>query len=98
MIFAGEIIHLAKSGRLIIKLAPTGANVRSGEILFDETGRRTGKVIETIGPVSSPYASAYPLIDKARKLIGHRLFCGENQPKRQHKSNKVRKRFNSKVS
>jgi RNA-binding protein len=72
----GEIIHLAKSGRYVVKLSETGFRIRSGEILYDDSGRRTGKVIETIGPVSAPYASVLPLVDRPKKAIGTRLFSG----------------------
>lgn len=72
----GEVIHLAKSGRYVVKLSEIGSRVRSGEILYDDSGRRTGKVIETIGPVSAPYASVLPLVDRPKKAVGARLFSG----------------------
>ncbi|MGH9989501.1 MAG: H/ACA ribonucleoprotein complex subunit GAR1, partial [Nitrososphaera sp.] len=53
----GEIIHLAKSGRLIVKLNATSAErVKAGEFLIDGSGRRVGRVAELLGPVKSPYA------------------------------------------
>lgn len=72
----GEVIHLARSGRYVVKLSETGFRVRSGEILYDDFGRRTGKVIETIGPVSAPYASVLPLVDRPKKVVGSKLFSG----------------------
>ena len=62
------MIHLAKSGRYVVKLFESGYKIRSGEIIYDDSGRCTGKVIETIGPVSAPYASVLPLLDRPKKL------------------------------
>jgi RNA-binding protein len=58
----GEVLHKAKSGRLIIRL--TG-KVYAGQVLLDSKGRNAAKVIEVIGPVSRPYASAAPASDRA---------------------------------
>ena len=46
---SGEVMHLAKSGRLIVKLGTAGKETKSGELLVDENGKRIGKVIEVIG-------------------------------------------------
>jgi len=89
----GEVIHLAKSGRYVVKLSETGFRIRSGEILYDDSGRRTGKVIETIGPVSAPYASVLPLIDRPKKAVGTSLFSGSikhNKPIRRRNFGKKR--------
>jgi rRNA processing protein Gar1 len=50
----GKILHQAKSGRLVVKLS---LEVRPGAMVFDDGGRKLGKVVELIGPVKSPYAS-----------------------------------------
>jgi len=50
----GTILHQAKSGRLIIRLS---RETRPGALIFDDGGRKLGKVVELIGPVKSPYAS-----------------------------------------
>jgi RNA-binding protein len=76
LLLIGEVIHLARSGRFVVKLFEAGFSVRSGEILYDDSGRRTGKVIETIGPVSAPYASVLPLVDRPKKAVGAKLFSG----------------------
>lgn len=71
----GEVMHLAKSGRLIVKLkAPSGA--KPGELLTDGAGRRVGKIIELIGPVSAPYASVIPMTDRTARLVGAKVFSG----------------------
>jgi RNA-binding protein len=50
----GTILHQAKSGRLIVRLS---REVRPGAFLYDDGGRRLGKIVELIGPVKAPYAS-----------------------------------------
>jgi len=50
----GVLLHQAKSGRLIVRLSK---EVRPGAFLFDDGGRKLGRVVELIGPVRSPYAS-----------------------------------------
>jgi len=72
----GEIMHLAKSGRLIVKLNAAGAGVKAGELLVDGSGKRVGKVAELIGPVSAPYASVIPMTDRTSRLIGAKMFSG----------------------
>jgi RNA-binding protein len=72
----GEIMHLAKSGRLIVKLNAAGASLRAGELLVDGSGKRVGKVAELIGPVSAPYASVIPMTDRTSRLVGAKIFSG----------------------
>jgi RNA-binding protein len=72
----GEIMHLAKSGRLIVKLNAAGSGISPGELLVDESGRRVGKVVELLGPVSAPYASAIPMTDRTGRLVGSKVFNG----------------------
>ncbi|HXV46443.1 MAG TPA: Gar1/Naf1 family protein [Nitrososphaera sp.] len=72
----GEIMHLAKSGRLIVKLNAAGTSVRAGELLVDGSGKRVGRVAELIGPVSAPYASVIPMTDKTSRLVGAKIFSG----------------------
>jgi RNA-binding protein len=72
----GEIMHLAKSGRLIVKLNAAGASIRAGELLVDGSGKRVGRVAELIGPVSAPYASVIPMTDRTSRLVGAKIFNG----------------------
>lgn len=75
----GEVIHLARSGRFVVKLFDTGSKLRGGEILYDDSGSRIGKVIEKIGPVSAPYASVLPLMDRPKKAIGAKLYSANSK-------------------
>ena len=74
----GEVMHLARSGRLIVKLKNTTDNdrIKPGELLIDSSGRRVGRVVELLGPVSSPYASVIPMTERTSKLAGSKVFNG----------------------
>ena len=72
----GEVMHLAKSGRLIVKLNEAGAGIKPGELLIDAAGRRVGKIVELLGPVSAPYASVIPMTDRTARLAGVKVFAG----------------------
>jgi RNA-binding protein len=70
----GEVLHQAKSGRLIVRL--TG-KVYPGQVLLDSKGRNAAKVVELIGPVPNPYASAAPASERAATgKEGRKLFVG----------------------
>jgi len=80
----GEVMHLAKSSRLIVRLLGSSSKeIHSGEVLIDQNGRNVGKVIEIIGPVTSPYASIIPLIGRPNKVLGLKVFRGK--PRTKHK-------------
>jgi RNA-binding protein len=66
----GKVMHLAKSGRLIIKVDKW---LKPGTILLDSKGRKLAKVTELIGPVKSPYATAIPLTKRIGRIIGTRV-------------------------
>ncbi|MGI0078319.1 MAG: H/ACA ribonucleoprotein complex subunit GAR1 [Nitrososphaerales archaeon] len=77
MLEAGTVLHLARSGRLIVKAS---SQVPDGALLVDDKGRRAGKVMETIGPVSSPYLSVQPGTDRTERIVGTKLFISESLP------------------
>jgi RNA-binding protein len=80
----GEVMHLAKSSRLIVRLLGSASKeIHSGEVLVDQNGRGVGKVIEIIGPVASPYASVMPLTGRPNKVLGVKVFRGK--PSTKHK-------------
>jgi rRNA processing protein Gar1 len=86
------VVHLAKSGRLIVKLNSTGAGLRTGDLLVDASGKRIGRVAELIGPVRSPYASVIPMTDRAGRLAGSKVFVGgHSKPQGTHRGNKARR-------
>lgn len=69
----GEILHVAKSGRVIVKLSQ---KVSSGEILLDSKGKKVARVVELIGSVKAPYASAVPVTDRIKKYVGAKMYRG----------------------
>lgn len=85
----GEVLHLASSGRVIIRLSRT---VQDGQLLVDDAGRKIAKVSEMIGPVDAPYASATPLTNNIEKYIGKKIFMGEETPAIRPKRFRGRKR------
>ena len=80
----GEIIHLAGSGRVIIRLRRP---LDEGNFVFDDTGIRVAKVTELIGPVASPYASAISMTNNIKKFTGKKVYFS-NEPARYEKTRK----------
>ncbi|HEX2304991.1 MAG TPA: Gar1/Naf1 family protein [Nitrososphaeraceae archaeon] len=66
----GEIVHLAKSGRLIVKIEENINHNLIGQSLIDDRGTKVGKIIELIGSVKSPYASVIPTINSKYSIGG----------------------------
>ena len=66
----GNVIHLAKSGRLIIKVDRW---IKLGTVLFDSSGKKLAKVTELIGPVKSPYVTAIPLTKNVKRIAGNKV-------------------------
>ena len=73
----GEISHLASSGRVIVRLTK---KVDEGQILCDEKSVKVAKVMELIGPVDRPYASASSLTNNIKKFTGRKIFALEFSP------------------
>ncbi len=84
----GEIMHLAASGRVIIQLS---GELSEGTILCDEKGTRVAKVMELIGPVKRPFASATPLTNNIKKFIGKTVFAVESFPAKKEKFRRRKK-------
>jgi len=70
----GEIMHLARSGRVIVRLSDT---VGPNQILCDDKSVKVAKVTELIGPVAKPYASAISLTNNIKKFVGKKMFTFE---------------------
>ncbi len=75
-------MHLANSGRVIISLK---GPLPEGQILCDEKGGKVAKVMELIGPVSSPFASAAPLTNSIKKYDGKKVFALDAPPAKKQK-------------
>ena len=67
-------MHLANSGRVIIKLSSV---ITEGQLLFTESTQKIAKVTELIVTVTVPYASAIPLTNNLKKLNGMKVFSFE---------------------
>jgi RNA-binding protein len=63
---------------VIIQLSDN--KVVEGQILCDEKGTKIAKVMELIGPIKRPFASATPLTNNVKKHIGKRVFAIERFP------------------
>ena len=81
-------MHLANSGRVIVQLTKL---VEEGQILCDEKNTKVAKVMELIGPVSKPYASAIPLTNNVKKFTGKKIFALEITPAKKQKTRRKRK-------
>jgi RNA-binding protein len=66
----GTIVHLAKSGRLIVKIEENINHNLIGRSLIDDRGTKVGKIIELIGPAKSPYASVIPTLNSKYSIGG----------------------------
>ena len=82
-------MHLAGSGRVIVQLSN---KLVEGQILCDEKGTRVAKVMELIGPVRRPFASATPLTNNIKKYIGKSVYAIEQSPVSQQKKFRRRKK------
>ena len=85
----GEILHIASSGRVIVQLSE---KIEEGQLLCDEKGTKVAKVMELIGPVRRPFASATPLTNNIKKYIGKNIFALEYSPDNNKRKNRRRKR------
>jgi RNA-binding protein len=74
MIELGEVLHLARSGRLIVKLHQNSGFSKIGQLLFDDEGKKIGIIIELIGSVRSPFASVLPDPKSSNKVNGMKVF------------------------
>jgi RNA-binding protein len=81
-------MHLASSGRVIVQLTKL---VEEGQILCDEKNTKVAKVMELIGPVSKPYASAIPLTNNVKKFTGKKIFALKIIPAKKQKIRRKRK-------
>jgi RNA-binding protein len=78
----GPVLHISPSRNIIIKAEKTP---RIGETVVDENLRVIGKVFDIIGPVSSPYASIRPTIQKPEELTKKTLYISPQRGERRKK-------------
>ena len=83
----GEIIHLAKSGRLIVKIEENANHNLIGQALTDDKGTKVGKIIELIGSVKSPYASVITTVD-SKYSVGGKVFTSDAHNQQYNSSRK----------
>jgi RNA-binding protein len=86
----GEILHLASSGRVIVRLSKT---VTQDQILCDEKSTKVAKVTELIGPVAKPYASAISLTNNIKKFVGKKMFTFDIPTAKKHKENRRKQKW-----
>ena len=83
----GTIIHVARSGRIIVKIDNDASKIKStGVSLVDSSGLRIGRVQEIFGPVFSPYASILPSRNKLTGIVGKKVFFADEESFREMKS------------
>lgn len=85
----GEILHVAGSGRVIVRISEP---LPEGQVLCDRGGTRVAKVMELIGPVREPLASAAPLTNSIRKHVGKAVFASRQVQNRQSQAFAQRRR------
>jgi RNA-binding protein len=82
----GTIIHVARSGRIIVKIDNDASKIKLiGVSLVDSSGLRIGRVQEIFGPVLSPYASILPSRSKLAGIVGKKVFVAEEDSFREMK-------------
>ena len=92
---AGEVIHIAKSGRLILKIG-NGTELKPGENLFDNAGKKVGRVTELIGPIAAAYASVLLADLQVKRNSGSKLFRFSSPRNVPSKTRKKARSFRSK--
>lgn len=70
----GEVLHFARSGRLIVRLNSSCSFSKIGQSLVDRNGNRIGKIIELIGSVKAPFASVLPENNVTNAISGMKVF------------------------
>ena len=84
---AGRVLHLAKSGRLIIRAETM---LKPGQILIDDKGQKIAKNIEIFGSVAHPYFAAAIISKSERNYVGSDLFTLETESFGERRKNRRR--------
>ena len=73
----GAVLHIShSSGNLILK---SKTNVKIGEAVRDNKGKRVGTVFDVFGPVSDPYISIKTRTSNPERLVGTALYVGASK-------------------
>jgi RNA-binding protein len=94
----GRVLHIARSGRIIVKTG-VGAieKYANGFPVTDINGRQIGKLQEIFGPVISPYASVQPIRQKPADIVGTQVFI-PNEVFTRNKRRKVHSSYKAKTN
>jgi RNA-binding protein len=90
----GEILHKAKSGRLILKLYEH-TTIKNGDTIIDSQGKKLGTINELIGSVNSPYASVIMLRDDFKTKAGEKVFRFIAKNTKKYFQKDFKKRYNN---
>lgn len=74
----GKVLHLSKSGNLILRLEDSNVP-RTGSSVCDYKLARVGTVNNVLGPVKNPYLSVQPSAESPNKLAGRVLYLVEKE-------------------
>ncbi len=79
----GLILHMTPSRNIVVKLE----NVpRIGETVVDDNLKPVGKVLDILGPVSSPYATIAPAIQDPEKLVRKTMYILPSKRRKEKKA------------
>ncbi|MDP6704563.1 MAG: Gar1/Naf1 family protein [archaeon] len=70
----GKVLHLSKSGNIIVSSSKIRKLPRTGAKTFDSDRNTVGKISEVFGPVSSPYISVKPVKKDNDTLLGKMVY------------------------
>jgi len=75
----GKVLHLSKSGNLILRLESSSILPTTGSPVCDYKLVRVGTVGNIFGPVKGPYLSVQPSVESPSKLSGRVLYLVEKE-------------------
>ena len=72
----GKVLHLSKSGNLILRIEQTPVPAINAQVC-DYKLRIIGQVNNVLGPVRNPYVSVKPVSSVDSTLVGRILYLAE---------------------
>jgi rRNA processing protein Gar1 len=92
LIEIGNIEKISMNGNLIARCK---AQVMLNQHVYDERGKKLGRVTKIIGPVASPYALIRPeknlSLMSSQNLIGKSIYAGEEHGRKKEESGRGRR-------